>query len=1154
MDDVSSCLGDPSLETTQHISSDHMDMCRFSGSDDVEYRKVAAALDHIHTRITKASVNPILPGLCPAFVPEPSLPLSESHRRALIDSLWHHTIDTRYATIKSAHARTCEWLLKKTEYQDWLDINKTQNHHGVLWIKGKPGSGKSTLVKFAVANARKTRAETAVISFFFNARGEDLEKSTLGMYRSLLYQILNMFPYLQTVLDCLRPTVPREGETYRWEKDDLQNLFAAAVENLGQRRLMCFIDALDECEEDQIRDLVAFLEHLGRLATSSRIHFYVCLSSRHYPHISIENGVEMTLEDQEDHVLDITKYLNGTLKAGRGKQSEQIKEELLRRSSGVFLWVVLVVQILNKEYDHGRIHGLRKRLGELPDGLEKLFEEILTRDQENMEELILCLQWILYAERPLRQEEVYYAILSGTDPEALTSTPSEEITTQDMERFILSCSKGLAETTRLKARTVQFIHESVREFLLGKNGFNKLRLELGCGLSHDRLKQCCYNCMMIDTSAFLPSNMELPVASSEEAKGLRKTVSQELPFLDYAVHNVLYHADVADGQGVTQKAVLEKFALSKWILIDNLFEKFQIRRHTPHASLLYILAEKNFSNLIRTQLERESDPDTAIERCGDERYINPLNAALNNSLIDETTIQALLIPKLQSPYDHVELHDDQSGWECERIRAAIRILFKKRSTFSPRDGRTLMHWAALGGHEAVIDLLLSKKNVDLDPKDSDNWTPLSCAASRGHETVVKLLLSKGVDPDSKDRFGQSPLSWAALRGHRTIASLLLSKGVDPDSKDSQNRSPLSYAAEEGHEAVVNILLSKGVDPDSQDINHRSPLSYAAKEGHEAVVDLLLSRDVDPDSKDNRGQSPLSRAAEKGHDTVVNLLISKGVDPDAKDSNIRSPLSYAAKEGHEAVVDLLLSKDVDPDSKDMNDRTPLSYAVEKGHEAVTNILLSKDVDPDSQDNYGRSPLSRAAEKGRETIVNLLILKGADPDSKETNGRTPLSYAVEKAARFGRFKIVDLLLSKGADLNIHDSENRTPLFYAVKNGNERSVGFLLSNGADPEAKIHGNRTALSYAAEDGYETVVHLLLSKGADLNSKDTNDRTPLFHAVLYCKENVVRLLLSKGADPHHKDAVGLTPLALAISSMHEGIIKLLRANVKPDPNEEDAGG
>ena len=972
VDDVSSCLGDPSLETTQHISSDHMDMCRFSGSDDVEYRKVAAALDHIHTRITKASTNPVLPGLCAAFVPEPSSPLSESHRRALTDSLWHHTIDTRYATIKSAHARTCEWLLKKTEYQDWLDINKTQNHHGVLWIKGKPGSGKSTLVKFAVAYARKTRAETAVISFFFNARGEDLEKSTLGMYRSLLYQILNTFPYLQTVLDCLKPTVPREGETYRWEKDDLQNLFAAAVESLGQRRLMCFIDALDECEEDQIRDLVAFLEHLGRLATSSGIHFYVCLSSRHYPHISIENGIEMTLEDQEDHVHDITKYLNGTLRAGRGKQSEQIKEELLRRASGVFLWVVLVVQILNKEYDHGRIHGLRKRLGELPDGLEKLFEEILTRDQENMEELILCLQWILYAKRPLRREEVYYAILSGTDPEMLTSTASEEITAQDMERFILSCSKGLAETTRLKARTVQFIHESVREFLLGKNGFNKLRLKLGCGLSQDSLKQCCYNSVMIDTCAFLPSDMELPAASSEEGKDLRISISQKLPFLEYAVHNVLYHADLADGQGVSQKAFVEKFALSKWILLDNLFEKFQIRRHTPRASLLYILAEKNFSNLIRIQLDLESDPHTAVERCEDERYITPLNAALTGTSINENTIRALLVPKFKSSYDHGELHNAQCDYKCECGRAAVRIITTKRPSHNPRYGETLLHWAALDRHKAVVDLLLSK-GADPDPKDNDSRSPLSWAAENGHETIVNLLLSKGVNPDSKDSDGWSPLSWAAENGHETIVNLLFSKGAASDSKDTESRSPLWWAALKGHEAVVNLLLSKGVDPNSKDNLKKSPLYHAVSGGHHTVVNLLLSNGADLNSKDCNDRTPLSRAAEKGHETIVDLLLSKGVDPDSKDINYRTPLSYAASEGHVTIGNLILSKGAEVDSEDRADWTPLFYAARFGRAEMVELLLSKGADTDLKDFHGLTPLAIAISNKYEGIVNLLRAK-------------------------------------------------------------------------------------------------------------------------------------------------------------------------------------
>ena len=64
---------------------------------------------------------------------------------------------------------------------------------------------------------------------------------------------------------------------------------------------------------------------------------------------------------------------------------------------------------------------------------------------------MLCLQWILYAKNPLTREEIYYAVLSGTDPEALLGSISENITAYDMERFVISCLKGLAEITKLEA-------------------------------------------------------------------------------------------------------------------------------------------------------------------------------------------------------------------------------------------------------------------------------------------------------------------------------------------------------------------------------------------------------------------------------------------------------------------------------------------------------------------------------------------------------------------------------------------------------------------------------------------------------------------------------------------------------------------------------
>ncbi len=275
-----------------------------------------------------------------------------------------------------------------------------------------------------------------------------------------------------------------------------------------------------------------------------------------------------------------------------------------------------------------------------------------------MKELVLCLQWILYAKRPMKQEEIYHAILSGTDPEALSVSSPERIIAEDMdmERFIVSCSKGLAETTKLKAQTVQFIHESLREFLLGKNGLNKLHLELGSGLSQDRLKQCCYDYMSINISEHLYPSMALQTAFSEDAKHLRKSVSEKLPFLEYAVRNVLYHADVADGQGISQIAFVENFARRDWVMLDNILERYKVRRHTPDASLLYIFAEKNFSNLIRIPLESNLYTGNAGERLGKERYTAPFYEALANVDVNENTIPALLIPVTRTSHDYGEHH------------------------------------------------------------------------------------------------------------------------------------------------------------------------------------------------------------------------------------------------------------------------------------------------------------------------------------------------------------------------------------------------------------------------------------------------------------------------------------------------------------------
>ncbi|TDZ49941.1 Vegetative incompatibility protein HET-E-1 [Colletotrichum trifolii] len=390
---------------------------------------------------------------------------------AFLKALKFDQIDNRHSNIKMAHAKTCQWLAKHSDYSNWLKTNEFINHHGILWISGKPGAGKSTIMKFAFARAnRKAAKNAAVLSFFFNARGEALEKTTEGMHRSLLLQLLEKLPELQTILDKAHSHVASAHASGSRDVTHLRNLFSTAVSNLGERQVTCFIDALDECAEDEVRQMLDFYEDLGQCAAQNNISFYVCFSSRHYPHMSVQYGLRLTLEDQVGHTQDLQEYVCNKLKTGTKKQSEDITASILEKASGVFMWVVLVVDILNKEFDRGRIFAVQKRLSEIPPGLSELFMNILTRDSDNLDDLLLSVQWILFSKRPLNRREYYFALTAGLEPVSLGEWDPEETPEDSMDRFVLSSSKGLAEMTKSKEPTIQFIHESVRDFLLKDKG------------------------------------------------------------------------------------------------------------------------------------------------------------------------------------------------------------------------------------------------------------------------------------------------------------------------------------------------------------------------------------------------------------------------------------------------------------------------------------------------------------------------------------------------------------------------------------------------------------------------------------------------------------------------------------------------------------
>lgn len=401
-------------------------------------------------------------------------------------------MDRRRTAIEAAYSTTFQWFFDSREYRRWRDNSLLTTHNGILWIKGKPGAGKSTLMKLAVEEANLRFPSDLQISFFFNARGTALEKSLEGMYRSLLHQLLTQCAWLGEGLD------ERAFNQPTWPLKLLEECFRDCVLRLGSEKLTCHIDALDECKEADVRDMIAFFEDLGSTAVSSGVSIHVFFASRHYPHISISKCVHMVLDGCAEHYEDIRIYVQASLRISQTALRDEFVKVIMARASGVFLWVVIVVRLLNQQSDRGYNYSeLRATLFAIPDGLHQLFEDAILESGRANKYLLPILLWILFARHPLTLKELCCAVFFTADDRLIDSEPNGQSRPSSFEGFILSASKGLTEIVThphdSKEKSVQFIHEVVQEFLQ-ESGIGRLDKSLRnnlVGSSHDRLKTWC---------------------------------------------------------------------------------------------------------------------------------------------------------------------------------------------------------------------------------------------------------------------------------------------------------------------------------------------------------------------------------------------------------------------------------------------------------------------------------------------------------------------------------------------------------------------------------------------------------------------------------------------------------------------------------------
>ncbi|KAH0536065.1 hypothetical protein FGG08_007031 [Glutinoglossum americanum] len=990
-----------------------------------------------------------------------------------------------------AHPNTCRWILQHDSYKTWASEER-----GLLWIKGKPGAGKSTLMAFIYKDFKKgpSRGHNLSLDFFFHGRGTALQKTPVGMFRSLLHQLYTQTPVCRESIKNAfieKSYAGEAGKAWEWRPKELQNLlFNAVVGASKSQKITIFIDALDEAGAEVANELADYFHQLNDLSNEAKGATRVCISCRHYPIVARIPGLEILVEDNNHE--DILSYVRKEVRskaqieeaASAAYPWRELESEIVNKASGVFQWVRLVVPLIIRYNLEGEsLLYIRQKLAEVPRELGDVYEHILKNvvEARNWARTLHLMQWICLAERPLSVTELRYAISSDDIYVCLpqkSCEDSRDFVEDDarMERLITTLSGGLAEVSHRGGGIVQFVHQSVNDFLLSSGlrfllsapTHNPIRepaqrtslaTEDVIGQSQDRLSRSCVNYLRLEET------------THEDRMWRREVVLSQLPFIHYATMSWLLHAEKAENLGIPQQDLVQRFeshprqAFQMWVKIFGLIDPFwhSSKHPAPGSTLLHIASSSNLQSTVRILIERDK---------------------------------------------HVE---------------AIDIF-----------GNRALHNAARWGHKELANILLNA-GAEIGAKNGDQSTALKRAAASGHEEVVKLLLSRGADVNESTGNSGSALQGAALKGSRGLVEILVDNGAGVNAQGGRYGNALQAASWRGHQAVVQLLLEKGAEVNAQGGEYSNALQAGSCGGDQAVVQLLLEKGAEVNAQGGMYGNALQAASQKGDQAVVQLLLEKGADVNAQGGIYGNALQAASQRGNQAVVQLLLEKGAKASAQGGEYGNALQAASQRGDQAVVQLLLEKGAEVNAQGGVYGNALQAGSCGGNQAVVQLLLEKGAKV-SAQGGG---YGNALQAASWRGDQAVVQLLLERGADINAQGGMYGNALQAASLGEDQAVVQLLLEKGADVNAQggKHGN--ALQAASWGGDQAVVQLLLEKGAKVNAQGGEFGNALQAASQRGDQAVVQLLLEKGAEVNAQGGIYGNALQTASQKGDRTVVQLL---------------
>ncbi|KAK3322853.1 hypothetical protein B0H66DRAFT_215826 [Apodospora peruviana] len=1178
--DYSSLIGD-SRERAETIQANHMDMCRFTGPDDPNYLKLSGEVCEIYSSLVSLnqqrvhhdghilrrngpvpsvrSARSVLSKRSTRSINDKNRGLSASELETL-NQLWYPGIYKRRQTVEEPAAQTCLWLFEQETYQDWLRYENQDGHCGLLWLKGKPGAGKSTLMKEALRRAEAQQVPTKfwTASFFFNAKGGQLEHSSMGLLRSVLHQLLPRYPsHLRRLSEILSSKALLSDEPSELDETELkkflQSIFATKIEP----RVVIFIDALDECDSTTMRSQAYLWREVTKTAHAAGNQLSVCMSSRHFPFISITDCPEIVVDHHNDQ--DIVTFVDQRLGLGISNTEpewQSLRDSILGKSAGVFLWVALVVDEILQKWDEGEsLQSLLGVVDNTPVELEALFSSLVDGVEPKLRPLTLQLfQWAVLATRPLRLYEWQHILGFISAP---PSAPIRSLRTLRQSSHFVGSSEQLAKRIKTLSKGLIEMTFVARDWASSSSRSSSIRpgagsMELDQG--DNRIVQVIHGSVReFFVSGGASTLLDHGENSSFVAKGHLSIMHTCLTYIDIKELDALVNARVTPAR-LTPGPVLTADTSS----VSSSEGSSSLPRENAQLEPTFLPVPPNQprENPITSDSEREGDFRISLRGGGrrrGSRSVKSFGSAYSHGsshgsrhggLGASTVMAGIVAGSIAAGWSPIERRQDEDP-VLEKLKASSDAAWD-RDYFAQR-----MSMYRIAPDEISVNLSVRQVASEAaETQTLEDYAALLDYAVFELFTHAELADKAGADPSLViDRLQADECRlwtrWLALAEELPLNTGLLYFAAD--------QSLSSWVERFG--GPEELLMRK-------ELAITSAVIEAARRRNGHALAVLLRQFGYRDSYIDPKSRPITHLLAAKYEVELLQTFLASIQ------QYQSSRLNAITEGtpHVGFVDKL----------DSSSRAPLHVAVSRRDTRIASALLQYGADVNIVDAEGRTALHLACTSSSEEIptalgvtgapefvvlspnyymVELLLRQGADVNRRDKDGHTPLhaicynipepqvsmnGIQVPSSDPSGEVtSIINLLLQHGADVNAQSDILTTPLHIACRAGKTwrascpntlAAVERLLEAGAEPNARSTSHETPLHIAAARSDRQIVSTLLRHGADPLARDVLGQVPLHHAAWAANDGVAEELLARDPGRSHvnaKDNQDSTPLHLA---------------------------